>query len=71
MSKKNVGFLSPQPYMARGIKEMEQDFNVHALDVKSLQPDDIQAVVNQCKGLGIDAVAGYAQKDAFPHILIN
>ncbi|NRA55889.1 MAG: hypothetical protein HRU23_17260 [Gammaproteobacteria bacterium] len=71
MSKKHIGFLSPQPYMASGIKEMEQDFNVHALDVKSLHPDDIQAVVNQCKALGISAVAGYAQKDAFPHILIN
>ena len=39
--------------MARGIKEMEQDFNVHALEVKSVHQDDIQAVVNQFLNFGL------------------
>ncbi len=69
--KKNVGFLSPQPYMKDAIKEMSNEFNVHKVEAKTWEDEEIESIVKYCKNNNIEAVAGYAQKDAFHHILIN
>lgn len=69
--KKNVGFLSPQPYMKAAIEDMSKDFNVHTIEAKTWEDKEIDTIVEYCKEHNIEAVAGYAQKDAFHHILIN
>lgn len=65
------GFLGPQPYMAAAIEEMSKTMNVVELNPKTWTDEEMDAVAQQCHEQGIEAVAGFAQKDAFHHILIN
>ncbi|MFC2176022.1 acetyl-CoA carboxylase biotin carboxylase subunit family protein [Bacteroidota bacterium] len=71
IKRKQLGFLSPQPYMQKAIDLMNQDNDVHAIEAKTWEEEEIQSIAAFCKEKGIDSVAGYAQKDAFHHILIN
>ncbi len=71
MSKKNFGFLSPQAYMKQAIEEMNKEYNIHTINANTWEESEINSIVKDCKEKDIKAVAGYAQKDAFHHILIN
>lgn len=72
MNKKhNFGFLSPQPYMQKAIDEMQKEYNIFPIKAETWNDEEIQKIAAYCKEHGIEAVAGYAQKDAFHHILIN
>ncbi|MCV6545889.1 MAG: ATP-grasp domain-containing protein [Cohaesibacter sp.] len=71
MSKPSYGFLSPQPYMQSAIDEMSARIDVKVMEAKTWQADEIAAHVADCKDKGIRSVGGFAQKDAFHHILIN
>jgi len=66
-----MGFLSPQPYMDRAIASMRERLDVRILEPRGWEDDEVDAIVTQCQKQGIGAVAGFAQKDAFHHILIN
>ena len=66
-----MGFLGPQPYMARAIEELKADFEIVPLEVKGWEQSAIDKAVAECKAKGIESVGGFAQKDAFHHILIN
>lgn len=65
------GFLNPQPYMKRAIADMEKNMNVEVLEPKTWDKKEIDSIVSTCKEKGIKSVGGFAQKDAFHHILIN
>lgn len=69
--KRNFGFLSPQPYMKKAIDEMQKEYNIHTIEAKTWEEDEINSIAKFCKENKIESVAGYAQKDAFHHILIN
>lgn len=71
MSKPTYGFLSPQPYMAKAIEDMNTRINVEVIEAKTWEDEEIDAIVADCKAKGVRAVGGFAQKDAFHHILIN
>jgi hypothetical protein len=72
MSKKPVvGFLGPQAYMEKAFPELEKKFEIHRLHPKGWEKEEIDKCVAECKAKGIEAVGGFAQKDAFHHILIN
>ena len=66
-----VGFLGPQPYMQPAIDDMRTRLTVHELWPNGWGEEEIDRVVAQCRDRGVTAVAGFAQKDAFQHILIN
>lgn len=67
-----AGFLSPQAYMKGAIEDMKANhFDVHALDVKGHGDEELDRIEKYCKENNIAMVGGYAQKDAFHHILIN
>lgn len=67
----HIGFLGPQPYMAQAIADMSTRMTVHELFPQSWRADEMDALAAECRQKGISAVAGFAQKDAFHHILIN
>ncbi|UOO81939.1 ATP-grasp domain-containing protein [Uruburuella testudinis] len=67
----HIGFLGPQAYMAKAIADMSTRMTVHKLYPQSWDEDEMDAVAAECRRLGIGVVAGFAQKDAFHHILIN
>ena len=69
--KKSFGFLGPQPYMKLAIMEMSKELDVHTIEAKTWEDEEIESIAKYCKENNIEAVAGYAQKDAFHHILIN
>jgi len=69
--KPTVGFLGPQPYMQAAIESLRQRFDVHLLNPKTWDDEEIDQVVAYCQQQGIEAVGGFAQKDAFHHLLIN
>lgn len=72
MSEKTaVGFLGPQPYMRQAIEDLGRTYEVHELNPVGWSAQEMDEVAQTCRDLGIVAVAGYAQKDAFHHILIN
>lgn len=66
-----MGFLSPQPYMDQAIAIMREHLDVRLLEPLGWEDDEVEMIVKQCQKQGIAAVAGFAQKDAFHHILIN
>ena len=70
-AKTPVGFLGPQPYMKQAIEGLKETYDVHELNPVGWTDEEMDAVAKDCKDKGIVAVAGYAQKDAFHHILIN
>ncbi|OMH26644.1 acetyl-CoA carboxylase biotin carboxylase subunit family protein [Motiliproteus sp. MSK22-1] len=70
-NKPTVGFLSPQPYMEKAISMMKERYNVHVLTPQGWEKEDVDSIVAECHEQDIQAVAGFAQKDAFHHILIN
>lgn len=70
-TKPAVGFLGPQPYMAQAIADMRTRLDVHELNPMGWTTEEMDAMAQQCRDLGIEAVAGFAQKDAFHHILLN
>lgn len=70
-TRKVVGFLNPQAYMADAIEDMKSRVDVRILSPKTWDPTEIDAIARSCRDAGIQAVAGFAQKDAFHHILIN
>ncbi|MBT4761667.1 MAG: ATP-grasp domain-containing protein [Bdellovibrionaceae bacterium] len=73
MSKNDsiYGFLNPQPYMKQAIKDMEKNMTVEVLTPETWDDKEIDNIVSVCKDKGIKSVGGFAQKDAFHHILIN
>ncbi|XVX20865.1 ATP-grasp domain-containing protein [Actinomycetota bacterium] len=66
-----VGFLGPQPYMKPAIEDMRTRLEVHELNPSGWTAAEMEQVAAECRDKGIAAVAGFAQKDAFQHILIN
>lgn len=70
MHKPKFGFLSPQPYMKDALEEMKSFADITVLDPKNWE-SDIAKSIAQCKSENIQSVGGFAQKDAFSHILIN
>ncbi len=71
MSKPNIGFLGPQPYMQKAIDDMRNRLTVHELNPKTWENEEMDAIAQVCRDKQITSVAGFAQKDAFHHILIN
>ena len=69
--KSSYGFLSPQPYMKSAIENMNERINVEVIEAKTWENQEIDNIVATCKEKGIKSVGGFAQKDAFHHILIN
>ncbi len=69
--KPSVGFLSPQPYMAQAIRQMAEDWDIHPIEAKGWEDDEVEEIATYCRDNGIESVGGFAQKDAFHHILIN
>ncbi len=69
--KMGIGFLGPQPYMAAALDELREKYDVHVLNPSGWSDEEMDAVAAECREKGIEVVAGYAQKDAFHHILIN
>lgn len=65
------GVINPQAYMRPALAELGERFGVHEINASSWQPAEIAAIADDCHERGIRAVAGFAQKDAFHHILIN
>jgi hypothetical protein len=66
-----VGFLSPQPYMQPAIESLRERFDVHVLEAHTWQSYEIERLAAHCRDHGIRSVGGFAQKDAFHHILVN
>jgi hypothetical protein len=64
------GFLSPQEYMSAAISEMKQKNDIHIVNPLNWD-ESIDECVTYCKENNIESVGGYAQKDAYNHILIN
>jgi len=69
--KKAVGFLGPQEYMKPAIETMREKYDVHEMNPKGWEKEEIDELVKYCKDNNIEGVGGFAQKDAFHHILIN
>ncbi|MBT8494353.1 MAG: ATP-grasp domain-containing protein [Deltaproteobacteria bacterium] len=65
------GFLNPQPYMSKAIARMREAIDVEVLTPTTWDESEIDDIARTCKDKGIRAVGGFAQKDAFHHILIN
>ncbi len=63
-------FLSPQAYMQKGFKEMEAEMDLIVEEPKNWTTD-IEKAVEHCKKEGAKSAGGFAQKDAYNHILIN
>jgi hypothetical protein len=70
-NKPIVGFLSPQPYMEEAISMMKERYDVRVLVPQGWEEEEVTSIVEECRKQDIQAVAGFAQKDAFHHILIN
>jgi len=71
VSKHKFGFLSPQPYMEKALKDLRLVDNIEIIETKGWSDSEIDVIVEDCKAKGVESVAGFAQKDAFHHILIN
>ncbi|MBK1728539.1 ATP-grasp domain-containing protein [Halorhodospira halophila] len=65
------GVINPQPYMEPALAELEQHFGVERIYPKGWGAREIEATARHCHEQGVVAVAGFAQKDAFHHLLIN
>lgn len=70
-NKKHIGFLGPQAYMQRAIEDMNTRVVVHEFHPQSWEDAEMDAIAQTCQQKNIASVAGFAQKDAFQHILIN
>lgn len=70
-NKTKYGFLNPQPYMKQAIADINETMTVEVLNPQTWNDDEIDSIVSVCKEKGIKSVGGFAQKDAFHHILIN
>ena len=66
-----VGFLNPQPYMQPAIERLGTALEVHPIEAHTWQSHEMDRIADDCRRRGIRAVAGFAQKDAFQHILVN
>ncbi len=69
--KSTYGFLSPQPYMENAINDMRERIQVEVVEAKTWEDSEIDAIASDCRSKGVKSVGGFAQKDAFHHILIN
>ncbi len=67
----HYGIINPQPYMESALDALGDDLTVHRIEARTWQPAEIAAIADDCRERGIRAVGGFAQKDAFHHILIN
>lgn len=65
------GFLSPQPYMQKSIDDMKTRIGLEVIEAKTWEDQEIDKIVEFCKSKNVRSVGGFAQKDAFHHILIN
>jgi len=70
-AKMPVGVLNPQAYMAPALDRLGADFEVHAIEAGGWRTQEMDAIARDCRERGIRSVAGFAQKDAFQHILLN
>ena len=57
--------------MERAIEEMSKRIQVEVVNAKTWEDREIDKIAADCKSKGIKSVGGFAQKDAFHHILIN
>ncbi len=69
--KPAFGFINPQPYMADAIERLNEHLAIHAIHPLGWYPAEMSALADDCRARGIRAVGGFAQKDAFQHLLIN
>ena len=70
-TKPTFAVLGPQPYMARALEDLRKDFDLRILNPESWEETELDRLEAECRSQGIEAVGGFAQKDAFHHILIN
>ena len=70
-TKPTFAVLGPQPYMARALEDLRKDFDLRILNAESWEETELDRLEAECRSQGIEAVGGFAQKDAFHHILIN
>lgn len=73
MGKNELSFavINPQPYMEPALAQLNQSCAVYRLNPQGWGADEIRLAADYCRERGISAVGGFAQKDAFQHILIN
>ncbi len=71
VEKRSYGFLSPQPYMQRAVEDMKTRNRIVVIEPTGWNPGDVAKSLNICRDNQVVAVGGFAQKDAFNHILIN
>ena len=69
--KPTVAILGPQPYMALALEELRKEFDLHIINPESWEEAELDRLEAECRSHGIEAVGGFAQKDAFHHVLIN
>jgi hypothetical protein len=69
--KPKVAVLGPQAYMRAGIEALSDEFDVEELHPRAWEEAEIDRLVAQCRESGIEAVAGFAQKDVYHHIALN
>jgi biotin carboxylase len=65
------GFINPQPYMAPAIERLNGRFTIYPVHPIGWHKAEMDALAEDCRAHGIRAVGGFAQKDAFHHLLIN
>ncbi|MCG5540015.1 MULTISPECIES: ATP-grasp domain-containing protein [unclassified Halorhodospira] len=65
------GVINPQPYMEPALAELEQEHEAVRLYPEHWSEGEISSTARFCREQGVVAVAGFAQKDAFHHLLIN
>ncbi len=70
-SKRCFGVISPQAYMEPALQKLESEWVLHRIYPGSLDAGEFEGLVRECMCSGVEAVAGFAQKDAFAHIVLN
>ncbi|MCG5529664.1 hypothetical protein LRD18_02090 [Halorhodospira halochloris] len=70
-NRMRFGVINPQPYMEPALKQLSESCEVRRLTPQGWGREEIGAIADYCRDNRLSAVAGFAQKDAFHHILIN
>ncbi len=65
------GVINPQPYMEPALARLGEAHEVHRIQPSGWDADEIARWTAYCREHGIHSVAGFAQKDAFHHLLLN
>ncbi|MFP4147597.1 MAG: acetyl-CoA carboxylase biotin carboxylase subunit family protein [Halorhodospira sp.] len=69
--KMRFGVINPQPYMEPALKALEDRFEIDRLHPHGWDAEALRPIVEECRARRLRSVAGFAQKDAFHHLLLN